>query len=183
MIVRRFMNWLRMTVAASLGGTRRRSLNQNVREPVLVGVSSREEATDHMPPVLSLSNWLDNGRRLRPRLRLASRELGSAPTRPLRYKTQPAASPMSGEPPTPRPAPAPVISAPAEAPRIIPAIHMANGQNDDLSDLGQLDAETRRLMLLRHLVRQRVFNEGFTGDAIPKQYHRSLGLETPPTDA
>ncbi|MGE5334469.1 MAG: hypothetical protein ACM3N4_07200 [Nitrososphaerota archaeon] len=141
-----------------------------------------------MPPVLSLSNWLDNGRRLRPRLRLTSRELGSAPTRPLRFKSQQPTSPVTGESPPPRPTPAPVVSAPADVPRIIPAFHMANGQHEDLSDLGQLDADTRRLVLLRHLVRQRVFNEGFTGDAIPRQYHRSLGLdmpplETPPPDA
>jgi hypothetical protein len=35
-------------------------------------------------------------------------------------------------------------------------------------------------MLLRHLVRKRVFNEGFVGDDIPRQYRKSLGLEAPP---
>ncbi|HEU5348778.1 MAG TPA: hypothetical protein VFU63_09225, partial [Ktedonobacterales bacterium] len=84
MIVRRFMNWLRLTVATPLGGVRRRSERKNVREPVLVGVSSRTEVLEHSSPVLSLSNWLDNGRRLRPRLRLTPHEPDSLPTRPLR---------------------------------------------------------------------------------------------------
>ena len=42
MIVRRFMNWLRLTVAASLGSARLRSVEHNVRESVLIGAPSQE---------------------------------------------------------------------------------------------------------------------------------------------
>lgn len=192
MIVRRFMSWLRLTVASSLERARRRSLRrslaQPVREPELVGVASMAGPMERASSGLSLSSWLDNGRRLRPRLRLAPRDSGLIPTRPLRHKTQPAA--MSDTPaPEPAPAPveapapranlAPLAAEPSDATRIVPVTHSTGAGGDDLSDLERLDAETRRLMLLRHLVRQRVFNEGFASGDIPRQYRRSLGLEEP----
>lgn len=43
-------------------------------------------------------------------------------------------------------------------------------------DLEGLSAVERRLVLLRYLVRQRVYNEGFSRDRTPAQYHRSLGM-------
>ena len=183
MIVRRFMSWLRLTVAASLKGARRRSLERPVREPALVGVSSQAGPAERAPSGLFLSSWLDNGRRLRPRLRLTPRDPELIPTRPLRHKIQPAASSASTAPAheaqTPRANLASLASEPTEAARIVPVTHTSGVQGDDLSELERLDTETRRLMLLRHLVRQRVFNEGFSSGDIPRQYRRSLGLEEP----
>ena len=193
MIVRRFMSWLRLTVASLLHRARQRSAEQPVREPALVGVASQAGLAERASPGLSLSSWLDNGRRLRPRLRLAPRDPrdpGLIPTRPLRHKTQPVAmsdtpapvpAPVSApiEPPAPRANLAPLASEPSDATRIVPVTHTTGAQGDDLGDLERLDAETRRLMLLRHLVRQRVFNEGFASGDIPRQYHRSLGLDEP----
>lgn len=179
MIVRRFMGWLRLTLAGSLSGTRRQTIDRNVRESVLVGASSQRDSLEQSLPALSLSSWLDNGRRLRPRLRLTSmpRESGVTTTRPLRHKSQPASA--AAEPSIPRISLAPVPVEPMDATPMVPAVYVGDEQGDDLSNLEQLDAETRRLMLLRHLVRRRVFNEGFAGNNIPKQYHRSLGLEPP----
>lgn len=192
MIVRRFMSWLRLTVASSLERARRRSVTQPVREPSLVGVASQAGPAERASTGLSLSSWLDNGRRLRPRLRLTPRDPrdpGLIPTRPLRHKTQPAAisatpapsaSPAPAEAPAPRANIAPLAAAePSDTTRIVPVTHTTGVGGDDLGDLERLDAETRRLMLLRHLVRQRVFNEGFATGDIPRQYRRSLGLDEP----
>ena len=180
MIVRRFMNWLRLTVAASRGRARQRSAEQRVREPVLVGAATQSGLAEHASYGLSLSNWLDNGRRLRPRLRLTPRDPGLTPTRPLRHKLQPAAMPAQPAPveaPAPRANLAPLAPEPSDATRIVPVTHSGSSSGDDLGGLEQVDVETRRLMVLRHLVRQRVFNEGFTTGEIPRQYRRSLGLE------
>jgi hypothetical protein len=173
MIVRRFMNWLRLTVAASLGNARLRSMEHNVREPVLIGAPSKNASLEQAPASLS-------------RLRLTPplRESAASTTRPLRYKIQPAAQQPSAEIPVPRVSLTPLSSDPAETASVIPAVHAVDEQggdlSNDLSDLERLDADTRRLMLLRHLVRRRVFNEGFSGNDVPKQYHRSMGLESPP---
>jgi hypothetical protein len=123
---------------------------------------------------------LDNGRRLRPRLRLTPRDPGLTPTRPLRHKLQPAVTPAQPAPvetPAPRANLAALAPEPSDAARIVPVTHSAGSSGDDLGELEQVDVETRRLMVLRHLVRQRVFNEGFTTGEIPRQYRRSLGLE------
>lgn len=51
----------------------------------------------------------------------------------------------------------------------------------DIFDLmDDLDDGTRRLLFLRRLVRQRVYNEGFALDQTPRQYRRSLGLSDEP---
>ena len=183
MIVRRFMYWLRVTVAASLRGTRQRSAEPSAREPILVGSTTPHSAAGQPAIGLSLSSWLDNGRRLRPRLRMAPRDIGAASTRPLRHKPAPVVSPASAEIPAPRITLTPVASEPTETPTAVPAVPAAQvyqEQGDDLTNLEHLDTQTRRLMLLRHLVRKRIFNEGFVGDDIPRQYRKSLGLEAPP---
>ena len=185
MIVRRFMYWLRLTVAASLRGARQRSAEPSAREPMLVGSATPRTATAQPASGLSLSSWLDNGRRLRPRLRMAPRDIGASPTRPLRHKPAPVASPTSAEIPAPRIALTPIAPEPTDAPAVVPAVpaaHVYEEQGDDLdlTNLERLDTQTRRLMLLRHLVRKRVFNEGFVGNDIPRQYRKSLGLEAPP---
>ena len=188
MIVQRFMNWLRMTLAASLGGARRNSPTPHVPEPMLVGAKSQAGSSPQTASGLSLSSWLDNGRRLRPRLRLTPPPRGeagtsAAPTWPLRHKAQPAPPPAALEIPAPRVQRAPIAAEPAESAPVVPVAQVSGvsgEQGDDLSNLEQLDADTRRLMLLRHLVRRRVFNEGFAGDNIPGQYRMSHGLDTPP---
>lgn len=183
MIVQRFMYWLRVTITASLRRARQRSAEPSAREPMLVGSAAPHIATGQPTIGLSLSSWLDNGRRLRPRLRLAPRDIGASPTRPLRHKPTPMVSPASAEIPAPRIALTPLAPEPADTPAVVPAVPAAQvyeEQGDDLTNLEHLDTQTRRLMLLRHLVRKRIFNEGFVGDDIPRQYHKSLGLEAPP---
>lgn len=183
MIVRRFMYWLRVTITASLKGARQRSAQPPVREPMLVGSATPRTATGQPAIGLSLSSWLDNGRRLRPRLRIAPRDIGASPTRPLRYKPAPMVSPATAEIPAPRIALTPLAPEPADTPAAVPAAPAAQvyeEQGDDLTNLEHLDTQTRRLMLLRHLVRKRIFNEGFVGDDIPRQYRKSLGLEASP---
>lgn len=187
MIVRRFMNWLRRTMTASLDSARQRSMEQKAREPLLVGSQSLSRPLTPITPSVSLSNWLDNGRRLRPRVRLTpqAREAAETTTRPLRAKSQPATTPISAETPALRVSLPPLSPDLADTAPIIPSAHLVDGQasddlGNDLSDLERLDTETRRLMLLRHLVRRRVFNEGFVGADVPKQYRKSLGLESPP---
>ena len=211
MIVRRFMSWLRMTVAASLGGARLRAGDRNVREPVLVGARPQGVVVEHATPGMapgaslgtSLSSWLDNGRRLRPRLRLTPppRDPGKAITRPLRYRPHPASSIPSGETTPLRAGFAPISAGSPDGPQAIPAMPTtplfpardaqnptqnagrSDDHNDDLTDLEQLDTDTRRLMVLRHLVRRRVFNEGFAASDTPRQYHRSLGMDEASPDA
>lgn len=186
MIVRRFMNWLRLTVAASLGGARRRTAERDAREPVLVGASPQSGVADPSPAALTLSSWLDNGRRLRPRLRLpqALREPDKVTTRPLRYKIQPALSQSTAEPAAPQVSLTSAAATPADPAPVAPATHVdehAEGEvGDDLGNLERLDADMRRLMVLRHLVRRRIFNEGFAGNDVPHQYRRSLGMEASP---
>lgn len=185
MIVRRFMNWLRSTVATARGGVRQRQLERTAREPVLVGVSPQLGITEHAAPTLMLSNWLENARRLRPRLVLpqSMRDPEKINTRPLRHKIQPTIAQPPAEMPFPRISLAPIAAEPAntashDSVPIAPITRTSDDKSDNLDDLEQLDAETRRLLLLRHLVRRRIFNEGFVGDNIPRQYHRSLGLDT-----
>jgi hypothetical protein len=101
----------------------------------------------------------------------------------LRHKTAPIVSPASAEIPAPRIALTPLAPETADTPAVVPAVPAApvyEEQGDDLTNLEHLDTQTRRLMLLRHLVRKRIFNEGFVGDDIPRQYRKSLGLEAPP---
>jgi hypothetical protein len=92
-------------------------------------------------------------------------------------------SPASAEIPAPRITLTPIAPEPDDTPiavPVVPAAQVYEEQGDDLTNLEHLDTQTRRLMLLRHLVRKRVFNEGFVGDDIPRQYRKSLGLEAQP---
>lgn len=190
MIVRRFVGWLRGWLVGSLEGMRARARVEECdeQEPICVGVGPRVESTEQASPTLTLSSWLDNGRRLRPRLRLASslRESDKRTTRPLRYRP-PSVNPQpQAEVPTPHINIAPLVAEPVEstpATPVAPAtptVPSVSGSGDDLEDLERLDGDTRRLMLLRHLVRQRVFNEGFASDSIPQQYQKSHGGEALP---
>lgn len=197
MIVQRFINWLRVTLVASLGGARQRSVEQSVREPVLAGVSAQTNRSEPGSASLSLSNWLDNGRRLRltraPRETVSNAGTGTSAgmaARPLWFKAHPTAAPTPPAPTetsAPRVQCAPVAAEPVKAnpepvPTVpaVPAAHTEDDFGDDLSNLEHLDADTRRLMLLRHLVRRRIFNEGFTGKDVPSQYRRSHGLDASP---
>ncbi len=49
---------------------------------------------------------------------------------------------------------------------------------DTFDQMGDLDDMTRRLLFLRRLVRQRVYNEGFSLDETPEQYRHSHGLSS-----
>jgi hypothetical protein len=195
MIVRRFVSWLRGTLSASLRSMRRHAERQYAREPVLIGAPPRAESAEQTPPALTLINWLDNGRRLRPRLRLTPpppREQDKRTTRPLRYRPMPTTQPPQTEL-APQISLAPIAPAAPEQIEAIPdsslipalptAVNMdeySDEYGDDLDALAQFDGDTRRLMVLRHLVRQRVFNEGFASDSIPPQYRKSHGAEASP---
>ncbi len=89
-------------------------------------------------------------------LHVASEPPAQAPSQPSREPSQPAAS----EP----------LSASLQRLQELPDSLDAFDQLDDLDDL------TRRLLFLRRLVRQRVYNEGFAMDQTPEQYRHSLGL-------
>ncbi|HEU4782609.1 MAG TPA: hypothetical protein VFS83_04645, partial [Ktedonobacterales bacterium] len=92
---------------------------------MLVGSTTPRTATGQPAIGLSLSSWLDNGRLLRPRLRMAPRDIGASPTRPLRHKTAPIVSPASAEIPAPRIALTPLAPETADTPAVVPAVPAA----------------------------------------------------------
>lgn len=84
-----------------------------------------------------------------------------------------------------RPAPRPATSAPlasiassADASATPPI----DGDGDHLTELEGMDAVQRRLVLIRYLVRQRVYNEGFSAEDTPEQYRWSSPPALPPID-
>jgi hypothetical protein len=95
----------------------------------------------------------------------------------LRYEEPTQALPVASEPPTPlasREPTQPVASEPLSA--SLQRLGDLPDSLDSFDQLDDLDDMTRRLLFLRRLVRQRVYNEGFSMDETPAQYRRSLGL-------
>jgi len=90
------------------------------------------------------------------------------PTQPLHVVSEPPASLSSREPT--QPAPSEPLSANLQRLSELPDSLESFEHMDDLDD------QTRRLIFLRRLVRQRVYNEGFAVDATPQQYRHSHGL-------
>ncbi|HZC04669.1 MAG TPA: hypothetical protein VE338_03440 [Ktedonobacterales bacterium] len=104
----------------------------------------------------------------------------------LRFDEPSQPLPVSSEPPTPytsreptQPAASEPLSASLQRLTDLPDSLDSFDQMDDLDDM------TRRLLFLRRLVRQRVYNEGFSLHETPTQYRRSLGLadQTDVTDS
>jgi hypothetical protein len=52
-----------------------------------------------------------------------------------------------------------------------------------LAAIESMDATQRRLIFLRYLVRQGVYNEGFGERRLPEQYWHSRGVQGPPDPA
>jgi hypothetical protein len=53
---------------------------------------------------------------------------------------------------------------------------------DSLAAIEGMDATQRRLVFLRYLVRQGVYNEGFNERILPEQYWRSRGVDGPASE-
>jgi hypothetical protein len=85
--------------------------------------------------------------------------------------------PVTSEPPAPlasREPTQPVASEPLSA--SLQRLSELPDSLDTLELMDDLDDTTRRLLFLRRLVRQRVYNEGFSMDETPQQYRHSHGL-------
>lgn len=85
--------------------------------------------------------------------------------------------PVASEPPAPltsREPAQPVASEPLSA--NLQRLSSLPDEFDSYGLMDSLDDTTRRLLFLRRLVRQRVYNEGYSMDETPQQYRHSLGL-------
>ncbi len=99
-----------------------------------------------------------------------------APTQPLPVASEPPAPPVAGRDSTPT---SPLASEPlaASLQRLSDLPDFADPVDapESFEQLDNLDDMTRRLLFLRRLVRQRVYNEGFPPEQTPEQYRRSIG--------
>lgn len=96
------------------------------------------------------------------------------PSQPLHVSN---VSNVTGEPPAPLASREP--TQPASEPLSASLQRLSELPDASLESLDQMDAlddMTRRLLFLRRLVRQRVYNEGFAMRDTPAQYRHSLGL-------
>lgn len=145
----------------------------------------------------SVATWMEDARRLR---------LSRAPANPSTSSEAPRVtpSPASRRPSTSVPVapanPAPRLAAPE--PQLAPAdgatrllaasssvpsgaplppdisVDFAGGLSPEtLAAIESLDTTQRRLIFLRYLVRQGVYNEGFSERVLPEQYWRSRGVQ------
>lgn len=170
MILRRFGNWMRSWLARHPGGVHAEGSEQ---QAVLICAAYRSVVTGQVAPS-PLVSWLDDAHRLRPHLRLAVtipdlpvRQRGRTP-QPLRAEAAPSPAPEQqvATPPADR-HDCQVVT--AEPPALTP--NEAHPDVDaELDGLEGMDAERRRLVLLRYLVHQRVYNEGFGRGETPDQY-------------
>jgi hypothetical protein len=131
----------------------------------------------------TVSNWLDNGRRLRPSVAAdTTHTTFSATSSDASYEqkasTADAAITLShtNEPAcvshsvgTTEPTSA-SSSPPAATETHLPSL-------EGLEGIERLDATQRGLVYLKYLVRHGVYNEGFQVQDLPPQYHRSAGLD------
>lgn len=181
MFVQRLKNWVHRLLTRI--GNRFRYVTPPARaqQPVHAGA---HVTTARAAPAPTLGRWLDDGRRLRPRLRRATpseppRTDRAAEIRPgsLSIPQREAALPSRSRPLMGDESAAPVTLTPARpAPPAQPVIISA-----EFEDAAGASEEQRSLMSLKYLVRIGLYNEGFTSSQVPDQYQHSLGLdETPP---
>lgn len=119
-----------------------------------------------------------------PLIRITPPELRyEAPTQPLSVASEPPAPPVAGRDSTPT---SPQASEPlaASLQRLADMPDFADPVDapESFEQLDDLDDMTRRLLFLRRLVRQRVYNEGFPPEHTPEQYRRSIGQRTADDD-
>lgn len=107
-----------------------------------------------------------------------------APTQPLPVASEPPAPPAAGRDSTPT---SPLASEPlaASLQRLYDLPDFADPVDapESFEQLDDVDDMTRRLLFLRRLVRQRVYNEGFPLEQTPEQYRRSIGQRPDHDDA
>ena len=167
MIVRRFVNWLKDYVAAAKATALRPGERPIERRTLLLG---------------AVSNWLDNGRRLRPAVArpvmptVPINLTATATTVEPRYETavstseeafaisQPSESTMKSQ--TVGSNESTTFSAPPVVVKPSPSL---------LEGIEQLDATQRGLVYLKYLVRHGVYNEGYPSEDLPPQYRHSVG--------
>jgi hypothetical protein len=147
------------------------------------------------PRRTSIASWLEDARRLRPRRALAGHEIaGDVPS------AGPASShrPRTGVPAVPGNPAARIAaqgaqlaptdgasqlvasSSPTSSPATPPDIRVdftGSLSAETLAAIESLDTTQRRLIFLRYLVRQGVYNEGFSERVLPEQYWRSRGVQ------
>lgn len=99
----------------------------------------------------------------------------------LRYETPPETRlPVTSEPTAPLVSHEPAQPASEPLSTNLQRLSDVPDSLDSFDQMGDLDDMTRRLLFLRRLVRQRVYNEGFAADETPRQYRHSLGLTDDP---
>jgi hypothetical protein len=170
MFVRRLMARVVRVVSDVACAPRRRRASPFSRAVASRAVAAIAATSPAAVPRVRARNWLEDGKRLRPARSLHRRvgEVNAATgdaarerlaSRPRRV----AESAASSAPATSGASPASV--SPPAVPSVAPvtaehAVQAADG----------LDEERRRLIFVRYLVRQRVYNEGFGADEVPDQY-------------
>ncbi len=138
------------------------------RDPLkTLGLGPTHESFTLEPPLYQSPNTI-------PLIRLSSQMdlRPDEPTQPLPVASEPPAQGPSREPN--REPSQPVASEPLSA--SLQRLSELPDSFDTFDQLDDLDDLTRRLLFLRRLVRQRVYNEGFAMDQTPAQYRHSLGL-------
>jgi hypothetical protein len=147
--------------------------------PASVDYSSSVTTSTHSSGLAS-ARWLDDTRRMRPRLTSTEEwtmhERHIRPTQSQRPDTTPITSsrPLDttreqqerSAPTQPQPARF-AVSPSEEAPEAPGGVESAAGE------------ERRRLLGLKYLVRLGIYNEGFDASTTPDQYQRSLGMDEP----
>jgi hypothetical protein len=181
MLVRRFVNWLRNRIAAL--PLRRGSPRKAARVPMLIGQGSADASKSPRLHASTFSNWLDNGRRLRPfAARRSSRVREELPSGPVAAPPDTGAAPAGEALALGQPCESALVSHGVGTGEAISSGLPAPATDAHLSPLEgieQLDATQRRLVFLQYLVRQGIYNEGYALQDLPPQYHHSAGMDEP----
>jgi hypothetical protein len=164
--------------------------------------ASALSAAQRAPRRASIASWLEDGRRLRLRVTRPERIVPGADVSPSTPRSN-ASRPRTGlpaVPSTPLPLAGPASAAPAAgeavsesaahvlastsptpAPSPLPPDILVDFSGDlsaeTLAAIESMDATQRRLIFLRYLVRQGVYNEGFGERVLPEQYWHSRGVD------
>jgi hypothetical protein len=148
-------------------------------------------------------SWLEDGRQLRLRpaksLRSEPNTRPDAPESPREIHRPRTGVPVVPSTSVPRPGSAPAnLAASESAPHFVASASAPPSPSapppdisvdftgelsaDALAAIEGMDATQRRLVFLRYLVRQGVYNEGFSERILPQQYWRSRGVDGPTSE-